>query len=134
MDQDNYFYLPRAYERPEGYEVPPLDQLSADTQHPELNSRNFNYLVNSNYEEPKDFLPVYSLFDMNNGLFIVGTNNFTTATFDGNFIGTEDFDSIVKHDIKRTSFVIPEKSTVTGLKFIDDNLVNSPDLKFLSLK
>lgn len=124
MSDDSYFYLPKAHEIPADYIVPSDSQLTADTQHPELNSRNYNDLVNSNYEEPKYFLPVYSLLDFNNGVFVLGTNNFTHCTFDGNFIGTEDFDSIVKQDIQKTSFVIPEKSSVTGLKFIDENLVN----------
>lgn len=94
-----------------------------DAHHPELNSKIFTNLVNQHYEEPKDFLPVYSLLDLSNGLFVLGTNNFKSAMFDGNFIGTENFEHIAKHELDKTSFVIPQESTVTGLKFIEENMV-----------
>lgn len=121
---DNYFYLPKSHETPMDYVAPPVGELAVDTQHPELNSRNFRHLLNANYEEPKEFLPVYSLLGMSNGLFIVGTNHFSSYVFDGNFIGTEDFDSIVQHDVQKTAFVLPERSTVTGLKFVNDSMVH----------
>lgn len=133
MNSDKYYYLPKAHERPNDYTVPPTNELTSDTQHPELNSRNYRHLIYSNDEEPKDFLPVYSLLGSKNGLFVVGTNNFTSCTFDGNFIGTKHFDSIVQHDLEKTRFVIPARSTATGFKFIDNDKVNKTIAFFIPL-
>lgn len=123
LEDTSYFYLPQAYDKPKDYRLPLLKDLKENTQHPECNSKDYNYQIYSN-EEPMIFLPTYSLLDYKNGVFVVGTNSFTNVFFNGSIIATEDFDSIIEHDIDKTSFVIPEQSTVTGLKFIDDNLVS----------
>lgn len=124
MANNGNSYIGKAFKTPLGYKIPSLHQLKEDTQHPELNSNDFIQIL-SNYEEPKKFLPTFSHLDYSDGIFIVGTNHFASSVFDGNVIATEDFDAIVKHDMMKASFLISEKSTVTGLKFIDKNLVRN---------
>ena len=123
MEDDKYFYLPKAHQPPADYQIPPLEEFKNDTQHPELNSRDFFYRIQSNYEEPRNFLPMFCHVDYQDDVFLVGTNNFVSASFDGNVVITDNFDSIVNRDLKKVKLVIPEKSNVTALKFIDTNLV-----------
>lgn len=119
----SYFYLPKAFEKEADYKVPADNLLKDDKNHPELNSYDYAYQVYANYQEPVDFLPTFCLLDCHRGTFVVGTNNLTSAVFDGNLIGSETFESIAKHNITSTSFQLPHKSTVTGLKFLDKDLV-----------
>lgn len=107
------------------YQIKNIIQPEDQTDDPDFSLRVFYNQTCSGYKKPEDFLPFFCKIAFQDGIFLIGTNNFITKTFDGNIIATEDFDSIMKADISRTSFVIPETSTVTGLKFIDDNLVRN---------
>lgn len=120
---DNFFYLPRSFQRDPSYNFPPERELKFCTNHPELNSADYVYQAFANHRQPYDFLPFYCLLDVKEDVFVVGTNNFNVEIFDGNLIGTENFESIIKHDISQTVFQIPEQSTVTCLKYLKSNLV-----------
>lgn len=123
-----YYYLPKAFIKDPEYKVTPDDQLKDDLNHPEFNSYDYAHQVYSNYREPRDFLPNFCHLDQYQGSFIVGTNHFSSAVYDGNLIGSDKFESIVNQEINDTTFQINHKSTVTGLKILDRNLVSIPDV------
>jgi hypothetical protein len=125
MDE-SYFYLPRAFLPPANYVAITKDQLKTDTDHPELNSTEF-FNWSLSYEPPKDFLPVFSLIEHSGEFFVLGTNDFTSPVFDGNLIGTKNFDEIVKKATGDILYMSQQKATVTGLKFLDQFLVSAVD-------
>lgn len=118
-----YFYLPDRYNTPRDYEYPSAEVLKTDTQHPEANSYAY-FLEVQKYQPPKDFLPVFSLIECTEKLFVVGTNDFSSRVFDGNIIGADSFDVIVKKAIGETKFLSQELTTITGLKFLDSSMVS----------
>lgn len=123
MDFDSN-YLHKAFEAPD--EVKPRPEAYKDDTHfPELNSQDFTHQSRTQYEEPSDFLPFYCHVDYMEGSFIVGTNNFTKCVWDGSLIKTENFESIVNHNIKNTTLQIPVQSTITALKYLDKEHVSS---------
>lgn len=125
-EDEHYFYLPHNYNTPV-MELPNSERdMKKDTMFPQLNSSEFVNLIYGKKVEPRDFLPCYSLLEMNSdGLFVIGTNDFNSPIVDGNFIGTEDFESIVHHNIKDTEFQIPGHSTASGLRFLESNMVRN---------
>lgn len=121
MDND---YLTSAFRRPMNYQFTPDIELSTNTQQPEFNSREFMYKVYTEDRNTKEFEPVFSLIDSYQQLFVLGTNNFTSGITGGNFFGAENFEAFVDHDLSKTHFQLPFKSTVTGLKFIGSHIVS----------
>lgn len=120
---DSYFYVPKAFNRPDE-ETIHEQMLYLDTERPELNSQQFSFEATACYSKPNTYLPFYCNIEHSNGLFISGSNNFTTCVFDGIVIGTTDFDSIVQKRIEDCQFRVPETSTVSGLKVLEPNLVS----------
>jgi hypothetical protein len=127
MLDDDYFYLPKAFDTPSDYTIPLESELLTDTQHPEWNSTAY-FNLSLRFRPPKDFLPVFSLIECTEDIFVVGTNDFTSPVFDGNFIGSKNFDTIATHAIKETSFLAQQNTTVTGLKFLDNTMVSKQNL------
>jgi hypothetical protein len=123
MDKDNS-YLQSAFMTPHDHVFITADQLETDTQHPELNSTQYFQWALS-YKAHKDFLPVFSLIDHSGEFFVLGTNDFTSPIFDGNFIGTKTFDTIAKKSIADVSCLMQQNSTVTAIKFLDQHMVSS---------
>lgn len=134
-DEESYHFLPRAFRDVEIVNRPQPHQLEHDTSYPHLSSTAFRYKIYNSIKEPRDFLPFYSLIEMSSlGLFVIATNDFASPIVDGNLIGAENFDSIVRHNIRRTVFQLPGHNTVCGLKFLEPNLVSSKNLCWFCLK
>lgn len=122
---DKYFYFNEAFRRPADYVVPTDEQLSSDTQHPDLiNSRHFLHKAYNNPTEPKDFLPVFSHIETMQGLFTVATNHYTSPIFHGNIIGATDFETITKRDFESACFYKGGTNHITGLKYLDAQSVS----------
>lgn len=120
-----YFYTSHAYDKAKGYQCPSVEELKADTRHPHTNNLDYHFFCKLKYEPPKDFLPVFSLIECSDGYFVIGTNDFISPIFDGNFIGTRNFDVIANKQKERTEFLAQQKTTVTGMKFLDTSVVSS---------
>jgi hypothetical protein len=125
-DDETYYYVPRSYNHAVVVPPPLPHQMKKDTSYPQISSNAFYYEVYNKIEEPRNFLPNFSLLEMNSeGLFVVGTNDYTSPIVNGNFIGAEDFQAIVNHNIQKTVFQMPGYSSVSGLKFLEPNMVRN---------
>jgi hypothetical protein len=121
---DKYFYLPKAFSS-KPVEMPQGDDMVSDTKFPQLSSKAYTHFVYRDIKEPRKFLPTYTKLDVNSeGLFALGTNDFTSPIVNGSFIGARDFETIVDGDIDKAAFVHPMFNSVTELKFVDDNMVS----------
>lgn len=123
MDND-YFYVPKAYNRPAEADIP-VELMYKDTERPEINSVQFTYEAAKNYMKPSTYLPFYCNIAYSDGLFFLASNNFTTFVFDGIVVGTKDFESIAQKKIEDCKFKIPAESSVCGLKVLEEQLVST---------
>ena len=122
---DEYFYLPKAFMLPQhAMDLPKGDEMRDDTSFPQISSAAFRHETYKNIVKRSEFLPFYTLLELSSeGLFVIGTNDFQSSITAGNFIGTNNFESIVQSHEQNTSFALPKQSTVTALKLLDTNTV-----------
>lgn len=120
-----YFYSPLCYTKPIGYNIPTIEELSADATHPELNTFDFRYKLELDYKKPKHFLPIFSHVDTQDGNFVVATNRFTGLIFDSTIISTSNFDTIRNADVNSANLVASAPNTSTALKLLNSNLVSN---------
>lgn len=121
---DSYLYLPKRFDQPDE-QLPTEGEIRDDSQHPQLNTEDFQHRIYTNYKKPSGFLPFYCFLDCTDDAFIVGTNNFTSVIADSNLLGTPDFNSIAKRDASKISFQKPELHNLTCAKFLDADTVSS---------
>lgn len=122
--EDSYFYSPSSYLTPPDYEIPPIEALSLNSQHPELNTVEYRYKVANEYREPKEFLPVFAHIDSKGGKFVVATNAFTEFQFGSTVILAPDFEIIRHAAIEKAKLLSGTPKTVLALKLLDENLVS----------
>lgn len=124
----SYFYLPKSFNRPPGLQQPTEGGIENNTQHPQLNAKDFLYRIYKQklgYIEKSGFLPFFCFLDCTDDLFILGTNNFTTAITDSNLLATSDFNLIVNRDASKVSIQKAELHSLTSAKFLDADTVSS---------
>lgn len=127
MNEDKeYFYLQKAYARPDDNSIPSIGPLTFDTQHPEMITTAFlRKLYDVNRSDKPAFLPFFTAIEHSSDGFLLVTNHYTSPVYLGNVIGAANFDTIVNQEIGNARFYVRERENISALKCLDAGKVSS---------
>lgn len=139
------------YETPDFYKPPPLDQLSACTQYPNLNSR--EYQTRPPVETSRSRKYFEHLAVNGAGQAVLVANRYTDRVWHGHFWGFERLADVhgnvedaltaapspqKQTDEKQAAKKVPSdgasyrlrcKATVTGIQYVEDNMVSEDHMR-----
>lgn len=103
---------------------PTVQELSKDTDHPELTTLEYRDKAHSECHPRQEFLPVFAHIDTKDGKFVIATNQFNGFVFESTIICTSDFEVIHNADAEKAKLILYAPSPVTVLKLLSANLVS----------
>lgn len=103
---------------PDSYQPPDDAHLAANSQYPNLNSREY---LNLEVDETLKLQKFHDIFEVNQlGNVVLGCNDYTTRIWNGSIWG---FNSLAEYGNEDASYKLRCKANVTNVKYVEDNMV-----------